>query len=121
MKKLICAFLLTCGISHAEVPSWEVMIDPGARDTERLNVPGGWAVKVNEQNQIFTSVFVPDPNHQWNDISHDWEYVCCTGTNNRTDRLNVFGGWMLKMMGTYHTKLTSIFVPDPNHEWVITQ
>lgn len=37
----------------------------------------------------------------------------------QTYRSKVFGGWIVHVMDCEYRTETSVFVPDPKHEWVI--
>lgn len=52
----------------------------------------------------------------------EWEVIIYRDNNefgNSTHRLKVFGGWMVSHFAWDHgmQSESSIFVPDPNHEW----
>ena len=51
----------------------------------------------------------------------EWEIVVPLNNYNITERLKVFGGWMVCRMdgGKSPASLTSCFVSDPKHEWKI--
>ena len=47
-------------------------------------------------------------------LTLNWEKITEFG---HTYRLKVFGGWMVTDVSGMSDTGTSIFVPDPNHEW----
>jgi hypothetical protein len=46
----------------------------------------------------------------------EWEVICYSNDGSfRTQRAKVFGGWIVTNRG--ENEVSSVFVPDPNHEW----
>ncbi len=61
-------------------------------------------------------------------MKFEWEGIILNSSDmgtTQTLKLKVFGGWILSKIDAIHTKNTShmcssmVFIPDPNHEWVI--
>lgn len=59
-------------------------------------------------------------------IPFEWENVkslCLQNNGTATIRAKVFGGWMVRHLSYDNTHQqqseSSIFVPDPNHEWEV--
>lgn len=48
-----------------------------------------------------------------------WEIIIPAYNYETTERLKVFGGWLVKFKDSGKNLFVQSFVPDKNHEWVI--
>lgn len=61
-------------------------------------------------------------------MKFEWENLCTIGDMG-TSRAKVIGGWIVRSVAwskrdhdwTFHLSESSVFVPDPNHEWTIEE
>jgi len=53
-------------------------------------------------------------------MKYEWELVESSEVGDYTERLHVYGGWLVRTyFGLPATTLSMIFVPDPDHKWKI--
>ncbi len=57
---------------------------------------------------------------KWEDITSDWS----ENVRDYTERLKVFGGWIIRCRSVNYSdgaalSESSVFIPDPDHKWVV--
>ena len=53
--------------------------------------------------------------------SSTWETVSNDATANlRTERLRMYGGWLVHVTDDTNTLVSMVFLSDPTHEWEIS-
>ena len=64
-------------------------------------------------------VFPIEHNSKGRIMNTDWENISSVNDDSCTEKLRVPGGWVIRTSDYGNKTVAMVFVPDPNHLWVI--